>query len=146
MAGLADILHGSHQAFQGQLILPKAQIMVSVKLYASGTSVADNVANFIAPISGRLVLVSGTVRVTGSSTPCVIWQLSLQSTSQFATNDVRNVLAEIEQSSDGTNYGTSVVALPIPGLPITAGEKVYLHRSATGTVGNSTANLNVWIV
>lgn len=120
--------------------------MVSIKLYATGTTTADNVASVICPTTGRLVAVNGVVRVIGSATPDVLFQVSAQSTGQFATNDCRNVIAEFGVGSDATYYNSNTVSAVLPGYPVKAGDKLYLHRSVTGTVTGSTANLTCWII
>jgi hypothetical protein len=121
--------------------------MLAIKVYATGTTSADSVASFVVPVSGKLVLVTGAVNVAGSTLPVVTFQLSSQSTSQWATNDARNILAETTLASDSTSQiASSNIGIPLPGHPVKAGDKIYLHRLVTGTVSSSLANLNLWIV
>jgi len=120
--------------------------MIACKMYASGTSSADAVATLNVPVNGKLVLVNGCVRIAGSTTPGCLFQLSQQSTSQFASNDVRGIIAEIGNTSDTTNLNDVNAVTPTPGIPVEAGQKLYLHRLITGTVTTCLANLNLWIV
>jgi len=121
--------------------------MLAIKIYASGTTSADSVASFVVPVSGKLVLVTGAINCAGSTLPVVTFQLASQSTSQWATNDARNILCEATVASDSTAQITSAnVAIPLPGVSVKAGDKIYLHRLVTGTVTGSLLNLNLWIV
>lgn len=120
--------------------------MIACKMYASGTTSADAIATLNVPVNGKLVLCNAVVRVAGSATPGVLFQVSLQSTSQFASNDVRGILAEIGNTSDTTNLNDVNAVVPTPGIPVEAGQKIYLHRLVTGTVSTGIINLNLWIV
>lgn len=120
--------------------------MLAIKVYASGTTTADSVASFVVPVSGKLVLVTGAINVAGGTLPVITFQLATQSTSQWATNDARNVLAEATLASDSTTQiGSANIGIPLPGISLKAGDKVYLHRLITGTVSASLINLNLWI-
>jgi len=121
--------------------------MLAIKVYASGTTSADSVASFVVPVSGKLVLVTGALNVAGSTLPVATFQLASQSTSQWATNDARNIIAETTIAADSTSQIASAnIGIPLPGVSVKAGDKLYLHRLITGTVSGSLANLNLWIV
>ena len=119
--------------------------MIPCKIYASGTTSADNVANINVPVSGKIALLNGSLRLAGSSAPICLIQVSLQSTGQFATNDVRNVIAEVELTADTTTANNVNFSIPIPNWDVKAGDKIYVHRLVAGTVTASVLNLNVWL-
>jgi len=119
--------------------------MIPCKLYASGTTSADNVANLNVPMDGKISLLNGSLRLAGSSAPIVTVQVSLQSTGQFAVNDCRNIVAEVELTSDTTTANNVNFSIPIPSWPVKAGDKIYVHRLVSGTVTSSILNLNVWL-
>jgi len=120
--------------------------MLAIKAYATGTNTADSICSFIVPVSGRLVLVTGTINLAGTTLPTVNFQIATQSTSQWATNDARNILCEANLATDSTSQIASAnVGIPLPGFSVKAGDKIYVHRLVSGTVSASICNFNIWI-
>ena len=101
-----------------------------IGFYASGTATADSIATAIIPLSGRIVCVEwvarGTTAAGGGSNE---FQLSLQSTGQFTTNDVRNVLSNFIAASSvaSLEQGFNTQTM-FPGVQIAAGDRLYIHR------------------
>lgn len=119
--------------------------MLSIQLYASGTTTADAVANIIVPTNSRLVAITGELANTAGAGIYCRFEVSLQSTSQFTTNDARSVIAQGIVQSDGT-AGFTNVAIPVPGLTFKAGDRIYLHRSLSGANTATAARLTLWFV
>lgn len=120
--------------------------MLAIKAYATGTTSADSVCSFIVPVSGRLVLITGTINLAGTALPTVNFQISVQSTSQWALNDARNILAEANLATDSTSQiANANVGIPLPGYSLKAGDKIYVHRLVSGTVTSTICNFNLWI-
>jgi hypothetical protein len=121
--------------------------MLAIKIYATGTSSTDSIASFIVPVSGRIVLVTGTINLAGTVLPTVNFQIASQSTSQWALNDTRNIIAEANLSADSTSQIASAnIGIPIPGVAVKAGDKIYVHRLVSGTVSSAICNFNLWII
>ena len=119
-----------------------------IKLYATGTATADSVASIIVPQSGKVVALdwSGTHITAAASGGATIFQLSQQSTSQFALNDARGIVGEFVCGSPSAavvagadNKYTSISG----GIEVKAGDKLYLHRQAITAFGTLAVNVNV---
>lgn len=116
--------------------------MVQLKLYASGVSSGDAVASLIVPVSGKIVAVSWSMsgNTNGTNGMSQTYQLSQVSIGQFATNDARNIIDEAVLGSDCVS--TTVWCVPVnkytslPGIKVSAGDKLYMHRlvSQAGTL------------
>ena len=114
----------------------------AIKLYSGGIATADNVASAIVPVSAKIVSVSWSFygTTTGTLGMAGLYQLSVQSTGQFLTNDCRNIIDEFAAFSDcltsGAACGTNKYS-SIAGWSIKAGDKVYLHFYASGQAPGS---------
>jgi hypothetical protein len=125
----------------------ESSFMYAVKVYATGTTTADSVASFIVPLSGKLVLITGAILIAGTVLPTSKLQFASQSTSQWALNDSRNIITECCLAADSTSQIASTnIGLPIPGLSLKAGDKVYLHRQVSGTISSCVCDFNLWFV
>lgn len=119
--------------------------MLSIQAYASGTSTADNVASFIVPTNSKLVAITGELANTAAAGVYCRFEVSGQSTSQFTTNDARNIIAPLIVQSDGT-AGFANVAVPVPGLTYKSGDKVYIHRALSAANTATACRLTFWFV
>ena len=119
-----------------------------LKLYATGVTTADAVASLIVPYSGRIVCINWSwfATTTGAVGGGQTFQLSAQSTGQFATSDVRNVLDELCATSDcvttGIACGGNKYSM-LAGYAVKAGDKIYLHRTIVSQVAFGGCLINV---
>lgn len=120
-------------------------VKFSLKLYASNAASADAIASVIIPQSSQLVGVAWDLATTvsGAAGGGATWQLSTQSTGQFALNDARGIVDEFSYSSDcitsATNCGGNAQRL-IQGWKFNSGEKLYLHLSVKQAFGTTQLN------
>lgn len=127
-------------------------LKVNLKLYASGTATADNVASSIVPYTGRIVLISWALDgiATGVVGFSQMFQVSMQSTGQFATNDARNIIDECVIGGDGAitaannNICVNKTTM-VEGWSVKAGDRIYLHRLAVTVASSLRANVNLGI-
>jgi hypothetical protein len=107
-----------------------------LKAYASGVTTADAVLSTIVPQSSRLVGIIGVAKLTCSSSASenLIYELSLQSASQFTTNDALNVIGYIHVNNTAATAGlgvsTTVNWLGMD-LRMESGSRLYVHRSVS---------------
>ena len=122
-----------------------------VKLYSASIATADNIASAIVPQTGLLASVSWSWAgiTSGTVGGRTLFQLSLQSTGQFAVNDARNIIDEFSATSDCTtttvNCGTNKQT-NIAGVKVNAGDKIYLHQAVGAAFGTSTINCAIQVV
>lgn len=122
-----------------------------LKLYAANVATADNIASAIIPQTGVITSCSWSFvgATSGTAGARATYQLSIQSTSQFQSNDARNIIDEFAATSDcvtttiscGTNKNT-----PIAGVKVNAGDKIYLHVLVGVAFGAAQCNLAIQIV
>jgi len=122
-------------------------VKISIKLYASGTGTADAVASFIVPLSGAIIQVNWALYATisGGGGTITFFQLSAQSTAQFALSDVRGIIDEcaiVGSAATGLPAWENKVSI-LPGVRFNAGDKVYLHRLSVLAPATLVANVNI---
>lgn len=127
-------------------IMPKAL----VKSYASGTASTDAVIGEIVPVTGRLSAIQVCIRATvaAAATENVMFELSLQSTSQFTATSASGVIAYCgtgTPTSTGGNINFATYNLSGFDLPVQAGTKLYVHRSTTGAFSAVTIDV-IWCI
>lgn len=112
--------------------------MRTIVLYASITTTADAVANLLIPKTGRVKQIRWAGSFDGPADNArANLELSTRSTSQFATNDVQNVLAGLDVVQNILTSGGGAIPLKfseIMDFPVAAGERIYIHASVAGTV------------
>lgn len=99
---------------------------------------ADAAQTFIAPRDGKIVGIrwAMTYKPAGDAASARA-ELSFAAASQFSTNEVNNVISQVEKETETLTSGGSsadhneMIHLPIP-VPIEAGEKIYLHAAVSG--------------
>lgn len=117
--------------------------MYPIQIYASGTSSADGIVTQTIPVSGRLIALSGCITLTAGAGIYNWYEVSLQATSQFTTNDARGVIAQFGVLSNGT-AGFENVGIPLPGIQMPVGSKLYIHRAISGATTAGLIRLNLW--
>jgi hypothetical protein len=123
-------------------------VKLCIKLYAAGIITADNVASAIMPVSAAVIGVNWAWRgvTNGAVGGAQLFQLSSQSTGQFALNDARNILDEFLASADVAvtvdNCGANKFTM-LPGIKVAAGDKLYLHSLVLQAFTTSQLNLNI---
>lgn len=109
-----------------------------LQMYATGNP-ADAMASIDVPMNGRLIGVQMTLfaAMAGADFNMAV-QLSFGSTGAFATNDARQVIANLQVAADLTTSGaTSTHAneyISLPDIPVGMGERLYIHGSGTAIV------------
>jgi hypothetical protein len=117
------------------------------KVYATGTASADAILAFIVPKAGRLIGMQYSVRATvaAAATENVQFEVSLQSTSQFAVSDINNaILGYFGTGTPTATAGNINFATGVLGgfdVPVEAATKIYVHRSTTAAFSAATVNL-----
>lgn len=116
-----------------------------IQLFASATP-ADNAASIDVPQDGRLVGVDWTMTVAASGADfSVLGEISFASTSQFSSNDARASITTCAVNSDLTTSGAAVGMankyVMLPEIPVSTGERIYLHTSGTAIVVGTRAHL-----
>lgn len=119
------------------------------KLFGAGTGGAEeSLANLDVQFDGEIVAMSGTIYADlDAADEIVIAEVSFLSSNTWATNDARgslfmmvnNLAIVTSGSSPGTNHSVSGLF-----VPITAGERIHLHISATAGVISQT-NVYVYV-
>lgn len=117
------------------------------KIYASGTTSADNILTFTMPRSARLVgmFVETALTAAASLTEGLRYEISLQSSSQFTQAEAANVLATLAipatSSSAGqqTRQQNNILGMDVQ---LDAGAKIYVHRIIS-TVAPATATVAI---
>jgi len=101
--------------------------MRTYQLYAAATSTgADNSANIMVPSKTRIREV--IIQMTGAATDAVFSaEVSLSSTSQFATNDALNVLGRFMAQGTGSAMTGLSPITSHPNATVDQGQKIYLH-------------------
>jgi hypothetical protein len=125
---------------------------LAIKMYAAGVATADNVANVIIPMVSKIIGITYNINATKTTSVVsdVLFQLSVQSTSQFAVNDARNILLEVGLASisdistntaggAGVNCGQAL----FPGIPVGPMDRLYLHRLSVTNFTTCLCNLNI---
>lgn len=102
-----------------------------VKLYASGITTADAVITYTVPWRANLVgmQIMAQIQVSAAAAESLQWEFSLQSTSQFTTNEAQNVICNIGANSivAAAHFARSYLNLA-PNLSFESGGKIYVHR------------------
>jgi len=122
-------------------------VKLCIKMFATGTTTADNVAAIIIPQNSSLVLISWNWLGynAGAIGSAVVAQLSQMSSSSWTSNDARGIIDEClcygDKAINFAACGNKVA--PLPGIKFMAGDTIRLHRySATAPTSlNITANL-----
>lgn len=106
-----------------------------ITMYAAANPV-DSMNSIDVPQDGSLLGVDWAVSVAASGADFAVnVQLSFGSTSALVTNDVRAPVSTRRMSADLTTSGAAMTSLnvfvPLPKIPVAAGERIYLHASGT---------------
>lgn len=122
-----------------------------IRVFSSGTGATDSAANVDMPEDGDIVGVHGLLTGKGMDADGdqAMSELSFLSTSQYTTNDARGSIMKMRlQNSVATvasitqNALSEYMNLGPDGLPINAGERLHLHRSAdTGVTADATFDI-----
>jgi hypothetical protein len=124
-----------------------ADLMV-MKMYTA--TVGDAAASMDMPLDGMIVGVLFQTRAIGADVlnEGVFAELSFASTSGFAANDTRASIAGVANilgaiTTGGANMAANVpLAFGADGIPVSAGERLYLHTTSGGTV---TIAVSCWV-
>jgi len=112
--------------------------MRTLCLYATVTTTADNVVNLIIPKTGRIKSIRWCISFDGPADNArASLELATRATSQFATNDISNVLAATDLLTSLLTSGGGLSGIKNQewvDYPVAAGERLYLHAAVTGTV------------
>lgn len=113
--------------------------MYSRKLYATGSATANGVATITVPTASRLILVQWCVNfdsITDNGV-CTL-ELSAASATEIAVNEAQQCISELRYQSNfvtsGLLNGAVNFTTPIPQVPWSQGQKIYLHAVVSGTV------------
>jgi len=114
-----------------------------IQMYASATP-ADNVANIDVPKTGNLIGLDWSMSVAASGADFSNRaQLSFGSVSTLNVNDARSHIGQCALAADLTTSGAAVTFVDryvaLPEIPVSAGERLYLHFG--GTAISITVNL-----
>lgn len=112
--------------------------MRTLVLFATITATADAIVNLIIPKNGRIKSLrwSGSFDGPADNARCNM-ELSMRATSQFATNDISNVVGGLDLLQNILTSGGGVSPIKYQeyvDFPVAAGERLYLHASVSGTV------------
>lgn len=104
-----------------------------LKAYATGVTTADAIVSTIVPQNLKLVAIIGYAQliVSAAATENVNYEISLQSSSQFTTNDALNVIGYIGASAGVATAGLTVrnvINFVGMQIPLASGSRIYLHR------------------
>lgn len=121
------------------------------KLFASGTVSADGAASLDIQEDGQLcaALLDLTATAADALDDGGSAEISFSSTSGFTTNDTRASILGISRNqafltSGGGGVGGSVFMTFAPhGIPMAAGERIYLHLGVTGS--GPTVRVRCWL-
>lgn len=100
------------------------------QIYAAATSTGgDNITSIMLPAKGKIVGVH-LFHNTGVAAGVIRVELSLQSTSQFALNDARNVIVSLMKGqAEGASHADIHSGFVPTNVQITPMDKIYLHVS-----------------
>ena len=112
------------------------------KMFASVTAATDGAASYDVQEDGKICAVLVDINVTGADAlndggNC---ELSFASVSSFNTNDVRasilgvGVFQGFLTSGGGPTSKNAFITFSPNGIPVAAGERIFLHISVGGTV------------
>jgi hypothetical protein len=110
-------------------------------MYGSATTDTDAVAAIDVRETGRIQCIHLDIAaVLNADSAASYWEVSFGSSRQPTTNDTTAVIASAEviqsiTTSGATSHGKSVCINC--DIPVQAGERLYLHHEATGTVAAS---------
>lgn len=120
----------------------------TIQMFDDGATIGDSVATIDIPDDGEINAIYLSIRgltldLEGDRAEA---QLSFGSTSSFATNDGRTVLAHVDVAASGAGAITNVSArsktmMTFPdGIQVFAGERIHMHTriDGGGTVGDAT--------
>ena len=120
-----------------------------IQMYAAAAG--DAIANIDVPDDGLLMAIYMKLVVNGAAADSDRGrgEISFGSTSSFATNDSRQVLANIMFGSDLVGTAANVIRTDVTsemnfpnGVKVSAGERIYMHTLASGvTIGICYAHL-----
>lgn len=112
--------------------------MYSRKVYGTGSSTANGVATITVPVASRLIFIDWEVNfdsVTDNGI-CTL-ELSAASATEIGVNEAQQCLSELKYQSNfvtsGLVNGSVRKGVPIPGVPWSPGQKIYLHAVVSGT-------------
>lgn len=122
------------------------QTKLLLKAYSTGVSVADAVNSTIVPQNLKLVAIIGYAQIilTAAVTENINYEISLQSSSQFTTNDALNVVGYVGVAAPGANAGQNVrtiVNFTGMEIPMASGSRIYIHRTTSVAPASSLINL-----
>lgn len=120
------------------------------KLYGSVTASTDGVANLDFQFNGVIEGILLNINVTGADAlnDGGGVEISFASTSGLASNDTRASIAGLKVNqgfltSGGGPVGDSVFVSLGKGIPVAAGERIYMHLQVSGTV--TAVNSSCWL-
>lgn len=106
----------------------------TVKMYSTGTSAQIDI-----PMSGDLIGIQWAMQSDADADGDYYQaQVSFRSAASYTTNDDRGVISEVVAQFQLVTSGAVVnhinTYIPLPDIPIAAGERLYLHVDSTGGV------------
>lgn len=122
--------------------------MFSRKLYATGSATADAVSTITVPSASRILAVQWTINfdsITDNGIATV--EFSAAPKTEIASASAQQCISEIRFQSNFVTSGLSVGGLnlwvPIPMVPCSQGQLLYMHVVISGTV-TYTGGAVVW--
>jgi len=121
------------------------------KLYATVTATADAAASYDVQEDGEIcsILLDQNINSADALNDGIDTEVSFSSVSGFTSNDTRASLIgkrshqHFLTSGGGPVGGSSFITFAPFGIPVSAGERLYLHILLTGTA--LTAYVNAWL-
>lgn len=111
----------------------------SRKLYATGSATANGVAIITVATAARLLGVQWAVDLDSITDGAgVVLELSATSATEIAVNEAQQCLSEVRWFGNFVTSGLAQTGInlwvPLPMVPCTQGQKLYLHAVISGTV------------
>ena len=118
-----------------------------LSLYSAGTTTADAVASLVVPRSGRVTAISfGVYQLQGGGGGGEFsFELSAQSTSQFAVSEAQGRLGVCKSGTYISGAVSSNVILQTGGIPVEAGQRIYLHRLSNANISAGNIVVQIYI-
>lgn len=116
--------------------------MRTYKIYGNITGTANNVANVLIARTGRIRCIrwEAAFDAPADNASCVA-ELSTAPSTAAGTNDTPNSIDELRSCTNLTTSGAFNGARSkqsVVDYPVAAGERVYLHATVSGSVGQPT--------
>lgn len=102
--------------------------MTCYKLFVSSIASGDGLASLDIAMDGQIVGIQWAHAITGGAASSGRLELSFASSNGLNTNDTRSSISTSAWATTGANQSFNTWSAVLPGVPVTAGERLFLHH------------------